>query len=86
VKWKKRKREIRRLARKHGGDTGRAPMPDLSVKPGPPSLSATGVAPIVERRRAAQVPPPNLIVDTLHKQGPQVIFRDDLPWAGGKKS
>lgn len=86
MKWKKRKRELDRLAKKHGRDSGRALMPDLTTKRGPPSLSTTGVAKIVEKRRAAQEPPPNLIVDTLHKQGPQVLFKDDLPWAGGKKS
>jgi hypothetical protein len=85
VKWKKRQREIERLAQKHGRDGGRAPMPDLTTKRGPPSLSETGVAKIAETRRAAQEPPPNLIVDTLHKQGPQVLFKSELPWAGGKK-
>lgn len=86
MKWKKRRLELERLAKKHGRDGGRAPMPDLATKKGPPSLSATGVAKIAEKRRAVQKPPPNLIVDTLHKQGPMVLSRSELPWAGGKKS
>lgn len=86
MKWKKRKSEIERFRKKY--PVWRViEMPDLRV-PGPkyPSLSPTGVAKITNAVREKHLPPSHLIVDTLHKQGPMVLSRSELPWAGGKKS
>lgn len=88
MKWKKRQREIARLRREH-----RDTRPDLRETPRSeqrstsyPSLTSSGVSRIVERKRAPMEPPKDMIVDTLHKQGPMVLARSELPWAGGKKS
>jgi hypothetical protein len=88
VKWKKRKAEIRRLRRKN--PTVRAvAMPELKCSgPHYPSLSATGVAKISERRRQ-EAPPltvPDVFVGTPHKQGPMLMFREELAHGGGKKT
>lgn len=86
MKWKKRKSELERLRKKYPVYNV-IKMPDLRV-PGPkyPSMSTTGVARIADAVRTKHLPPSHLIVDTLHKQGPMVLSRSELPWAGGKKS
>lgn len=91
MKWRKRSAELKRLRRKHGPVSSVVPLPVLretSTKPSPPSLSESGIAPIV-RKRGSSGPvsaPPGVVVGTPHKQGPMVMFKDELPWAGGKKS
>lgn len=58
-------------------------FPDLRTDK--PNLSPTtaGFGPTPKRQPNAS--PAHLIVDTLHKQGPQVLSRSELPWAGGRK-
>lgn len=85
MKWKTRERQLAQLREKHGRVPPVVAFPDLGVKPGAPSLTATGVAKIVEKRAQPQDIPRDVIVDTLHKQGPMVLSRSELPWAGGKK-
>lgn len=87
MKWKKRKAELARLRKSH---------PVVSVGSIPrlldgggskyPSLSSTGVSKICDRRGPSLPPPSGLIVGTPHKQGPMVMSKEELPWAGGKKS
>jgi hypothetical protein len=87
MKWKNRQRELARLRRKHPVLNCGA-LPDLSrpaISSKYPSLTSTGVSPIYSNRKPPCSPPSHLIVDTLHKQGPMVLSRDELPWAGGKK-
>lgn len=85
MKWKKREKMLRELRRRNRGLKTVVSLPSLRCEgPKYPSLSATGVAPIVDRV-AKHEPPPGVIVDTLHKQGMMVLSRDELPWAGGRK-
>jgi hypothetical protein len=91
MKWKNRKAELERLRRKHRGKPRSAPkleQRDESARrpPAYPSLSEKGVSAICFVRREPSPPPSHLIVGTPHKQGPMVMSRDELPWAGGKKS
>jgi hypothetical protein len=72
------------LRKKHGRDRSLCrEFPDLTVE--------HNVAPLGNRfdqtqgKREPNKPPKHLIVDTLHKQGPMVLSRADLPWAGGRK-
>ena len=79
VKWKKRVKEIMILRAKYSRDHYKIPFPNLKT-PTNPCTNGFGPTPKVGPK-----PPTNLIVDTLHKQGPMVLSRDELPWAGGKK-
>jgi hypothetical protein len=85
MKWKKRKREIKRLRAAHAGKRWRAPFPDLKegLRPLPPCNNILDLY-------AAEAKPPHpapdgLIVDHFHKSGLQVVLPSELPWAGGKK-
>jgi hypothetical protein len=70
---------VERLRAKHGSNHWREPFPNLKVGPNP-CTNGFGPTP-----KSPPKPPTGHIVDTLHKQGPMVLFRDELPWAGGKK-
>lgn len=87
MKWPKRSAELKRLRKKHGPLSSVVSLPEPCSPSSVPSLSATGVAKIAERkRRAVGFAPPGTVVGTPHKQGPMVMFNSELPWAGGKKS
>jgi len=90
MKWKKREVEIRRL-RKQNPVLSVTAMPDLRTMPTYPSLSETGVP--STRDSTALLRPVSqatlskrYFVGSPHKQGPMVMFHDELPWGGGKKS
>jgi hypothetical protein len=85
VKWKKRQAEIARLRKKYPVRAGEFPQSSF-VPSSAPSLTSTGISSICFTRRSPISPPSHLIVGTPHKQGPMVMSRDELPWAGGKKS
>jgi hypothetical protein len=86
MKWKKRKAEIARLRKKHPVvSAGQFPVLS-STRSRLPSLTSTGLSPICYVKRPPISAPSHLIVGTPHKQGPMVMTRDELPWAGGKKS
>lgn len=80
--WKKREREIARLRAKHAGQRYRVPIPDLKVEQRTAPLG-NGFDKTEGRREKGRVP--GLIVDHLHKQGMQVISKEDVQWAGGRK-
>lgn len=88
MKWKKRKAEIERLKKKHpvrasvGAETTPTSAPRGSKYP---SLTSTGVCKFSSNRGPRLSAPSHILVDTLHKQGPMVLTRDELPWAGGRK-
>lgn len=87
MKWRKRSEELKRLRKKHGPTSSVAQIPAPCSPSSVPSLSTTGVARIVDRRRKPDGhAPPGTVVGTPHKQGPMVMFTSELPWAGGKKS
>jgi hypothetical protein len=67
------------LRAKYGSERWRNSFPDLRT-PVNPCTNGFGPTPASKPK-----PPTNHIVDTLHKQGPQVLTKEDLPWAGGKK-
>jgi hypothetical protein len=88
MKWKAREREIRRLRRKHKVLCVNS-LPDLTVDRSSaiyPSKNSSGGFSQLTAKRPVNASPPNLIVDTLHKQGMMVLSRDEIPWAGGRKS
>jgi len=89
MKWKARQREIARLRRKHRVLCVNR-MPDLSVDRSStsyPSLTSSGgSSQLCVRRAENHGIPDNVVIGTPHKQGPMVMFRSELPWAGGKKS
>lgn len=69
---------------KHGKDRSLArPFPDYSVKPTAPLsnyIGGTGKAkPMIEGKK-------EFLVGNFHKQGPMVVFKSELQWAGGKKA
>lgn len=82
MKWKKRNLEIIRLRAKYALDRYKCPFPDLKT-PANPCTNGFGVPGVLPKPEPK--PHTNLIVDTLHKQGPMVLSREELPWAGGKK-
>ena len=91
MKWKKRAKEIERLRKKHRCRGPVAELPDLRGDRSAryPSLSSTGLLPGTNARAApspALSPTSEFVVGTPHKQGPMVMPRSELPWAGGKKS
>lgn len=84
MKWKKRLKEIEKLKNKHGKDRSLVrSFPDYSVKGTSPLsnyIGGTGQAkPYVEGRK-------EFLVGNFHKQGPMLVFKSELQWAGGKKS
>lgn len=89
MKWKAREREIRRLRRKHKVLQVNA-LPDLKVDRTssryPSLISRHGSLLTCKTPSNGPVVLSNAVVGTPHKQGPMVMFRDELPWAGGKKS
>jgi hypothetical protein len=91
MKWKAREREIRRLRRKHKVLCVNS-LPDLTVDRSsaiyPSKNSSGGFSQLTAKRSTVSqaVVLKNIIVGTPHKQGPMVMFHDELPWAGGKKS
>jgi hypothetical protein len=88
MKWKNRERELRRLRKKHPV-VRTTSLPDLCCDAPTryPSLSATGISSITSRSRSkAELTCTSVIIGTPHKQGPMVMFKSELPWAGGKKS
>lgn len=84
MKWKKREAELNRLRRKHPVLQKQMPR-SLGSSSKYQSLSSTGISRICYGPRPSLKPPSGVIVDTLHKQGPMVLSRSELPWAGGKK-
>lgn len=88
MKWKKRRAEIERLRKKHPVVRPDVVSADSSSRQPPsyPSLTSTGVSRIVFNARQQHLTSSSVIVGTPHKQGPMVMFHDELPWAGGKKS
>jgi hypothetical protein len=88
MKWKKRKREIERLRKKHPVLDSAVALPPRREPDGIayPSLTSTGVSRFSSNKRPALSPPSSVIVGTPHKQGMMVMTREELPWAGGKKS
>lgn len=85
MKWAKRQRELERIRKVRARD-GRIqviPFPDLTVpaQVAPVSNSIPGsVSKRQQPEGAKQFP-----VGHLHKQGMQLIAREDFEWAGGKK-
>ena len=86
MKWKKREAEIKRLRKKHPVVRAVTLPGSATASSGYPSLSSTGISKIVCRARPTLSPNSSVIVGTPHKQGPMVMFKSELPWAGGKKS
>lgn len=90
MRWKAREKELTRLRKKHRGKPRQGSVSqqnsDARTPEKYPSLSDSGVSKICFVRREPSTPPSHLIVGTPHKQGPMVMSRDELPWAGGKKS
>lgn len=91
MKWKNREKELRRLRKKHPVIRCNS-LPDLRdtrKSANYPSLSSTGLS-TGSAHKAAPSPPlsstSEFVVGTPHKQGPMVMLRSELPWAGGKKS
>lgn len=89
MKWKKRKKEIARLRKKHPVVSVN-PLPDLSSgkRAGYPSLSKMGVSKITARKKepTPSLTVPDVFVGTPHKQGPMLMFREELAQGGGKKT
>lgn len=78
-------KELARLRAKHGRDRSLVrQMPSLKCEQNVAPLSNLIPGGTAARRRENKSPS-HLIVDTLHKQGPQVIAREDIQWAGGRK-
>jgi hypothetical protein len=67
------------LRAKYRSERWRNSFPDLRT-PANPCTNGFGLTPARNPKPAT-----NHIVDILHKQGPQVLTKEDLPWAGGKK-
>lgn len=87
MKWRKREAEIKRLRKKHRG-VRHGELPACATpSSGYPSLSSTGISPIVWRAsKSSPLSCEGITVGTPHKQGPMVMFKSELPWAGGRKS
>jgi len=77
---------VAELRAKHGRNRYKVPFPDLTAGSSAVTPCTNGFG-----QRGKGYPPPKsnpnpgLIVDTLHKQGPMVLRKSELPWAGGKK-
>lgn len=86
MKWKKRLKELEALRAKYGKGSYRHPFPDLSVEQRTsPTSDMSGARGGSIAKRPAMPQQHGLLVGTPHKQGPMVLAREDLPWAGGKK-
>jgi hypothetical protein len=83
MKWKNREKELKLLRAKYKNPNSGNTIPSYKVERKYPSLS-DGFAKI-EASKPVYEPPPHLIVDILHKQGPMVISKDELKYSGGKK-
>jgi hypothetical protein len=78
-------KEINRLRQKHGRDRSAINrIPSYKVEQNVSPLSNV-IATRETTYRKPNIPPEHLIVSHLHKQGYQVISRDDVQYAGGKK-
>jgi hypothetical protein len=88
MNWKAREKELNQLRAKHGTDRSRVrSMPSYKSEGNANSSYRSlsdGFAPVCEVKR---VLPTNhgLYVGTLHKQGPMVLSKSELIYAGGKK-
>lgn len=84
MKWSRRLAQIE--ASRARTPKWRAPFPDLSCPstcaPTSDVIAVPGSNTELNRRPALTIP---LLVGTLHKQGPQVLAKADLPFAGGRK-
>lgn len=78
-------KEVARLRAKHGKDRSLVrSIPSYKIDQNLPPLSncmGGGKA----TKRKANPKPDHLYVDILHKQGPQVISKDHIQYAGGRK-
>ena len=83
MNWKQREKELKLLRAKYKNPSSGNTIPDYKVERKYPSLS-DGFGKIVSPK-PIPAPPPHLIVDILHKQGPMVISKDELKYSGGKK-
>lgn len=85
MKWKKRQQQIEEMRRRHGRDRSLTrTFPDLKVEQRTAPCS-NDMAKISYAAPKEGTSDHGLIVDTLHKQGPMVLSKTELPWAGGKK-
>jgi len=80
MKWKTRSRELALLRAKYATSKYQLPFPDLATGP---SCCTNGLGQTPKKSRPQYTG--LAIVDTLHKQGMQVLFKSDLPYAGGRK-
>lgn len=85
MKWKNRSKQLALFKTKYRNSRYKVPFPNLREADDRKLAPCTngfgqGFAPAPKPK-----PPTNHIVDTLHKQGPMVLSRSELPWAGGKK-
>lgn len=83
MNWKQREKELKLLRAKYKNPSSGNTIPNYKVEQKYPSLS-DGFEKI-NYTRPTPPPPPHLIVDILHKQGPMVISKDELKYSGGKK-
>jgi hypothetical protein len=84
VKWKLRAREIEELRAKYKNNRSYLTIPDYkieqNVSPTSNYIGNTGRAkPFVPGKK-------KFLVGNFHKQGPMLVLRSELEWAGGKKS
>jgi hypothetical protein len=87
MKWKKRLLEIERLKAKHGLDRSLVrQFPDLTIEQRTsPTSDRFYPPPLLSTKQVQMILGPSFIVSHLHKSGYQVLLKEDLPWAGGKK-
>jgi hypothetical protein len=80
MNWKHRSNELARLRAKYRASPYKIEFSDLSVSANP---CTNGFGPTPKKRSMGT--PAGVVVDHLHKSSMQVLFRSEIPWAGGRK-